>query len=72
MFDAETAALLRAVHEEVCVNLPQYETRTRTHVASKILEAASNGERRIADLKKTGTDALKYAIHRTAAGGLLD
>jgi hypothetical protein len=40
MFDAETTALLRAVLDEVCENVSKYETGARTHVASKILEAA--------------------------------
>jgi hypothetical protein len=62
MFDAETTALLRAIHKEVCENVSQYETHTRTHVASKILESASSGERSIADLRKAGNDALRYAV----------
>ncbi|WMT78231.1 hypothetical protein [Bradyrhizobium sp. Ash2021] len=44
MFDAETTALLRAVLEEVCENISVYESGARTHVASKILEAAANGQ----------------------------
>jgi hypothetical protein len=58
MFDAETTALLRAVLEEVCENISVYETGARTHVASKILEAAANGQRSIADLKAAGHMAL--------------
>lgn len=38
MLDSEATALLRAVLEEVCANISPYETGTRTHAASKILE----------------------------------
>lgn len=38
MLDSEAKALLRAVLEEVCANISPYETGTRTHAASKILE----------------------------------
>jgi hypothetical protein len=51
MFDAETTALLRTVLGEVCENISVYETGARTHVASKILEAAANGQLSIDDLK---------------------
>lgn len=44
MFSAETTALLRAVLEEVCENIPVSEVAARTHVASKILEAAAQGQ----------------------------
>ncbi|MGY4629094.1 hypothetical protein [Bradyrhizobium sp. USDA 4486] len=53
MFDAEMTALLRAVLEEVCEKIPVSETGARTHVASKILEAAAQGQ--------VSTDALKAA-----------
>lgn len=36
MFSAETTALLRAVLEEVCENIPVSEVGARTHVASKL------------------------------------
>ncbi|UPK38094.1 hypothetical protein IVB18_12935 [Bradyrhizobium sp. 186] len=58
MFDAETTALLRAVLEEVCENISVYETGARAHVASKILEAAANGQLSIHDLKAAGHNAL--------------
>lgn len=58
MFDAETTALLRAVLEEVCENISVYETDARAHVASKILEAAANGQLSIDDLKAAGQNAL--------------
>jgi hypothetical protein len=49
MLNAETTALLRAVLDEVCENVSQYETGDRAHVTSKILEAATNGERSVDD-----------------------
>ena len=58
MFDPETAALLRAVLDELCENIPQLETSTRTRVASKILEAATKGAWSIDDLKEAGREAL--------------
>jgi hypothetical protein len=61
MFDPETAVLLRAVLDELCENVPQRETSTRTHVASKILEAATKGEWSIEDLKEAGREALHEA-----------
>lgn len=61
MFDSETAALLRAVLDELCENIPQLETSTRTRVACKILEAATRGEWSIDDLKEAGREALADA-----------
>lgn len=61
MFNSETAALLRAVLDELCENIPQLETSTRTRVASKILEAATRGEWSIDDLKEAGREALAEA-----------
>ncbi|UWU77850.1 hypothetical protein N2603_05105 [Bradyrhizobium huanghuaihaiense] len=56
MFSAETTALLRAVHEEVCQDIPVSEVGARTHVASKILEAAAQGQ--------LSTDALRTAARK--------
>ncbi len=61
MFDAETTALLRAVLDEVCENVSQRATGTRTHVASKILEAATRGETSVESLKLAGQRALSDA-----------
>jgi hypothetical protein len=61
MFDPATAALLRTVLDELCEKVPQLETSTRTRVASKILEAATNGEWSIDDLKEAGREALDDA-----------
>lgn len=56
MFSAETTALLRAVLEEVCENIPVNETGARTRVASKILEVAAQGQ--------LSTDALRTAARK--------
>ena len=61
MFDAATTALLRAVLDEVCENVSRYETGARTHVASKILEAATNGDTAPDRLKEVGREALSDA-----------
>lgn len=61
MFNAETTALLRAVLDEVCENASRYDTGARAHVASKILEAATNGERSVDDLKRAGRSAFNKA-----------
>ncbi|WP_284270910.1 hypothetical protein [Bradyrhizobium iriomotense] len=44
MFDPATTALLRAVLDEVCEDVSRFESGTRAHVASKILEAATKGD----------------------------
>ncbi len=61
MFDPETAALLRAVLDELCENVPRQEISTRTRVASRILEAATKGEWSIDKLKDAGREALHEA-----------
>jgi hypothetical protein len=43
MFDAQTTALLRTIHAELCEPLSRYEVVAGTHVASRILEAAREG-----------------------------
>lgn len=37
MLDAETAALLRAVLEELCASISQFDADTRARVASRLL-----------------------------------
>jgi len=59
MFSAETTALLRAILEEVCQNIPVSETGARTHVASKLLETASRGQLSSDALRAAGRNALK-------------
>ena len=61
MFDSETTALLRAVLDEVCIEVGRYENGTRAHVASKLLEAASHGGQTLDELKERARQALKSA-----------
>lgn len=61
MFDPATTALLRAVLDEVCENVSRTETCVRTHVASKILEAATRGDTSQDHLKQVGRQALSQA-----------
>ena len=64
MFDAVTTALLRSIFDEICVGVSLQETGVRTHVASKILEAATRGEKSADRLRQIGRDALKAAPWR--------
>jgi hypothetical protein len=66
MFDTETTARLRAVLEEVCAGVSCNETCARTQVASKILEAAANGETSVDGLKRVGLEALREARRSVA------
>jgi hypothetical protein len=61
MFDTATTALLRTVLDEVCESVSQREIGARTHVASKILEAASSGEVSREGLRQIGREALSRA-----------
>mgnify|MGYP003707200011 CR=1 FL=1 len=61
MFDTATTALLRAVFKEVCEGFPQREIGARTHVSSKILEAATGGEISPENLRQVGRKALSHA-----------
>ncbi|MGX1350435.1 hypothetical protein AB7M49_004011 [Bradyrhizobium elkanii] len=61
MLDPETTACLRRVLDEVCKRLSPHETGTRTHVASKILEAAARGETSVEVLRQVGQNALTSA-----------
>ncbi len=61
MFDPATTALLRAVFDEVCEDVPRFQTGARTHVASKTLEAAAHRETEPESLSQVGRDALHNA-----------
>ncbi|WP_247468222.1 hypothetical protein [Bradyrhizobium sp. 137] len=61
MFDSATTALLRAVFEGVCESVSHYEIGARTHVASKILEAATKGEVSSEEHRQVGRDVLSRA-----------
>ena len=69
MFDAETTAVLRAVFDDVCVNLSPRETGVRAYVASKILEAAAHGEMSADDLKRIGRRAVGHVDYVSMSGG---
>jgi hypothetical protein len=73
MFDAQTIARLRAVLDEVCAGIPRQETAARTHVASKMLEAAARGDTSADRLKQVAQQALHALPVRRhppdAAGG---
>lgn len=58
MFDSATTTLLRAFLDEVCESVSRCETGARTHVASKILEAATRGDTKPDRLKEVGREAL--------------
>jgi hypothetical protein len=61
MFNPATTTLLRAVFDEVCEDVSRNETASRTHVASRILEAATNGDTSPERLKQVGREALHEA-----------
>jgi hypothetical protein len=47
--------------DEVCESVSAQETGARTHVASKILEAATHGEISPEGLRQVGREALSIA-----------
>ncbi len=59
MLDPDTARLLRAILDELCASIPPSDVSTKTNVASKLLEAVSNGRSPSIDsLKAVGREAL--------------
>ncbi|UPK31462.1 hypothetical protein [Bradyrhizobium sp. 195] len=61
MFDQATTTLLRVVFDEVCASVSRSESGARTHVASKILKAATRGEMPPEGLRQVGREALSQA-----------
>lgn len=61
MPDAQIAALLRAVLDDVCAELPPWDTATRERVAAKLRDLVRSGHASIDDLKRAGRDALTRA-----------
>lgn len=61
MLDTATSALSRAILDEVCESVSAREIGARTHVASKILEAATRGEVSPEGLRQVGREALSWA-----------
>ncbi|UQE03096.1 hypothetical protein JEY30_35375 [Bradyrhizobium japonicum] len=58
VFDAEITAMLSALLEEVCENIPVSETGARAYVATKLLDAAAHGQLSTDALKAAGRKAL--------------
>jgi hypothetical protein len=59
MPNAETAAVLRAVLDEVCADLSPLDTVTRTHVASSLLEKTRQAQSSLDDLRQAARNALR-------------
>ncbi len=66
MFDTPTTTLIRAIHDEVCRGISRDETGTRVRVATRLLEAASRGERTADGLRTVGRSALSEEASRAA------
>ncbi|MBR0858387.1 hypothetical protein [Bradyrhizobium liaoningense] len=54
----ELAALLRAVLDEVCANVPSSDAATRQRVAARLRETLRGDRCSLEDLKQAGRDAL--------------
>ena len=61
MPDAEMAALLRAVLDEVCVDLAPSEMATRERIAARLSDLVRSGQCSVDDLRRAGRDALTRA-----------
>ncbi|UQR64860.1 hypothetical protein LRP30_06035 [Bradyrhizobium sp. C-145] len=61
MLDPATTALLRTILDEVCEGVSRSETGLRAHVASKMLDAARNGETTAERLRQVAIEALRSA-----------
>ncbi|WPM83804.1 hypothetical protein ML401_39110 (plasmid) [Bradyrhizobium sp. 62B] len=59
VLDPTTSILLRAVLDEVCQEVSLSEIGLRAHVASKLIEAATNGETTAEGLRQVALDALR-------------
>lgn len=54
MPDAEVAALLRVVLDQVCAEIPPWDTATRERVAARLRAAAREDRCSFEDLKRAG------------------
>jgi hypothetical protein len=61
MPDAETAALLRAVLDEVCADLVPSEMATRERIAARLSDLVLSGQCSVDGLRRAGRDALTRA-----------
>ena len=59
--DPETVSILRSIHNEVCESVAADAGSVRTHIASRLLEAAHCGTRSERELKSVGMAALLEA-----------
>lgn len=59
MPDAETAAVLRAILEELCAEVAREDTETRADVASMLLAVTKRGRVSVDELKEAGKTALR-------------
>jgi membrane protein involved in colicin uptake len=59
--DPKTVSVLRSIHGEVCASVAAYAGSIRTHVASRLLEAAHCGKKSAQELKLIGLGALLEA-----------
>jgi hypothetical protein len=60
MPDPETAALLRAVLDELCAGVPPFDSTTRTNVASRLLDTVKHGSSSLDELKRAGREVLRH------------
>jgi len=58
MLNEETRALLRTIHDETCATIPNHEIATKSYVAYRILQAASEGTISIEALREVAQNAL--------------
>ncbi|WP_426412455.1 hypothetical protein [Bradyrhizobium ganzhouense] len=58
MPDAEMAALLRAVLDEVCADLAPSEMAMRERIAARLSDRVRSGQCSVDDLRRAGRDAL--------------
>ncbi|MET4797975.1 hypothetical protein [Bradyrhizobium sp. LB11.1] len=61
MPDAEMAALLRAVLDEVCADIAPSDTATRERVAARLSDLVRSGRCSVDELKRVGLNALNSA-----------
>jgi hypothetical protein len=59
--DPKTVFVLRSIHSEVCESVAADAVTIRTHVASRLLEAAHGGKKLKRELKSIGRAALLEA-----------
>ncbi|MCP3442114.1 hypothetical protein [Bradyrhizobium sp. CCGUVB14] len=61
MLEAEMAALLRAVLDEVCADLAPSEMAMRERIAARLGDLARSGQCSVDDLKRAGRNVLTRA-----------